>query len=237
MSQLFISTRGVANWRERLAHPDRQWRRKYSALETSVSWESAASDPCGLPQPIADLFSGAGYTTPVLLLAVAEHQVALDGGDAASQCDVWAIVKTSLGLLSLSVEAKAREPFGDHSLEEWLEAGETQQSRANRAARWSHVRSHLPDAPSFGQIRYQILHRCAAAVIEARRFGFTHAAFVVQAFGTPDKSFLHYKAFCDAIGVAAERDHMSTVQFGGLSLGVGWADCPLATVDQLAACV
>lgn len=37
--RLFISTRGPSGWRDRLARPDRHWRREYSAFETAVTWE------------------------------------------------------------------------------------------------------------------------------------------------------------------------------------------------------
>ncbi len=39
MSRLHIATRGICNWRQRLASPDRQWKRSYSAFETAVSLE------------------------------------------------------------------------------------------------------------------------------------------------------------------------------------------------------
>ncbi len=236
MSRLHISTRGTCSWRDRLANPDRQWRRLYSALETAVSWENAARGVDGLPGPIAKLLREANYGSPRLLLAVAEHHVELLGGLAASQCDVWGIVKTDVGLLSLSVEAKAREPFGDGTLDQWLVAGGSDRSIQNRRERWEYVREHLP-AATYDQVQYQLLHRCAAAVIEARRFGFQHAAFVVQGFNTPDYSFQCFKDFCDAIKLPAARGSMGTTSAAGLTLCVGWADCPLAEDAQLVATV
>ena len=44
-----------------------------------------------------------------------------------------------------------------------------------------------------------MLHRCAASVIEAKRLGLEHAAFFIQAFDTPDKSFHDYVMFCEAL--------------------------------------
>jgi len=137
---------------------------------------------------------------PSPAVRVAEHKVELPGGDAASQCDVWALLKTSAGTLSLSVEAKAGEPFGDATLKDWLVAGGTDQSVANRKRRWDYIRTNLPESASYDRVRYQLLHRCAAAVIEARRFDLQHAAFIVQAFNTPDKSFRDYEEFCHAMG-------------------------------------
>jgi hypothetical protein len=235
MSRLCIATRGIGSWRERLASPETQWRRCYSAFETAVSWEYASSSSTGLPQPIAELFRDTPYENLVLQLAIAEHKVDLPGGRAASQCDVWAVVKTSKGMLSLTVEAKARETFGDDILERWLDAGGTEESKSNRKTRWDYVQSHLPKSESFFQVRYQILHRCAASVIEAKRLGFQHAAFVVQAFNSPEESFQNYAAFCQALQIPGKRGGLATTSVDGVSLSVGWADCPLATDNDVAA--
>ena len=242
MNRLHIATRGICNWRERLASPDRQWKRCFSAFETAVSWELAAKSASGLPEPIAKLFRENNYSDPTLIFGVAEHKVYLPGGNAPSQCDVWAAVKTSAGMLSLTVEAKASEAFGDAILEQWLIAGQTELSISNRKKRWEYVRSHLPKSDSFLQVRYQLLHRCAASVIEARRLGYQHAAFVVQAFDTPAKTFQDYEVFCQALKITAAPGSMATttvhgisLTVDGISLSVGWADCTLATDKEVAA--
>ena len=113
MTRLCIETRGIGSWRTRLASPDRHWRRYYSAFETAVSWELASRSNSGIPEPIAKLLCASGYRDHVLIFAIAEHKVPLPGGNAASQSDVWAVVNTGVGSLSLTVEAKARESFGD----------------------------------------------------------------------------------------------------------------------------
>ncbi len=235
MSRLHIATRGICNWRERLASPDRQWKRCFSAFETAVSWELAAKSASGLPEPIAKLLRENNYPDPTLIFAVAEHKVDLPGGTAASQSDVWAVVNTSSGMLSMTVEAKAKEPFGDEPLEKWLVAGKSERSISNRKARWEYVRSHLPSCDSLLQARYQMLHRCASAVIEAKRLGLNHAAFVVQAFETPAESFQDYAVFCKALKIPPKRGAMAATSVDGISLCVGWADCELATDEQIAA--
>jgi hypothetical protein len=236
MSRLFIGTRGICSWRERLASPDRQWKRGFSAFETAVSWEQASRSSSGIPAPLENLLRESKYLDPVLLFAVAEHKVDLPGGTAASQSDVWAVINTAAGMVSMTVEAKARESFGDEILERWLIAGKTQASIDNRKERWDHVRSFLPESDTFLQVRYQMLHRCAASVIEARRLGYQHAAFVVQAFNTPEKSFQDFVVFCRALKIPAARGSLATTSVGGISLSVGWADCPAATDEAVAAC-
>lgn len=86
---------------------------------------------------------------------------------------------------------------------------------------------------AYDAVPYQILQRCAAAVIEARRFGLGHAAFVVQAFHCPPKSFEMFSLFCKAVDAPAERGRMVFAQAGEIRLGIGWADCDFATDKEM----
>lgn len=210
-------------------------------METAVSWECAARKPGGLPEPIANLFRNSELGEAQLLFAVAEHKVSLRGTGGDSQCDVWALVKTGSGTVSLAVEAKALEPFGagNEALSIWLKAGKSVRSAANRERRWEHLRENLPNLPegAYDRVPYQILHRGGAAVIEARRFGLKHATILVQGFGCPDQSFAMYGQFCGAIGRKAEREKMSFIQLAEIRLGVGWVDCPFATDAEMASVI
>jgi hypothetical protein len=249
MNRLFISTRGFGSWRERLAKPDEQWKRGCSAFEIAVSWELAASKTkSGLPEPIAKLFRDSDHGDPDLLFAVAEHKVDLEGKGHASQSDVWAIVETKkMGKVSVTVEAKAKEPFGGETLKGFLEPkprtqesdNEYRRRRENRRRRFEYISSRLPHPPSsdsFMPVRYQLLHRCAASVIEAKRLGFQHAAFVVQAFEAPTTSFDDYSVFCRAIKVEPRHDSlvMAAEAVHDISLSFGWVDCALATDKEVA---
>jgi hypothetical protein len=238
MNRLCVETRGIGNWRERLAKPETQWRRRYSAFETAVSWETASGHPWGLPEPMRELFRESTFGEPTLVLAIAEHKVPLDGGRADSQCDVWALLDTPTGGVSLSVEAKANETFGqaNESLRDWLVAGESERSSRNREERWKHIAEHLPSAAAgaYSLVPYQVLHRCAAAVIEARRFHLQSAVFVVQSFGAPPESFEAFSRFCQAVNIKAERGRMQISTVGEIRLGIGWADCPFATDAEIA---
>jgi len=42
---------------------------------------------------------------------------------------------------------------------------------------------------------------------------------------------------CQAIGTKAERGRMQITAVGDVRLGIGWADCPFATDEQVAAVV
>jgi hypothetical protein len=185
--------------------------------------------------PLAELFRETAYGEPKLLLGVAEHKVELAGGNAASQCDFWAVLATQLGMLSLSVEAKAREAFGDHTAEEWLAAGESRRSKENREERLKFILNSLPPSATWQQVRYQLLHRCAAAVLESKRLSLSHAAFIVQAFDSPQVSFNEYSTFCNSFGIPPVRNALASTRFDGITLK-GWADSPLATNEEVVAC-
>jgi Domain of unknown function (DUF6946) len=148
---------------------------------------------------------------------------------------VRAIVRTSLGVLSLTVEAKAREPFGDKTLKQWLKSGKSEEARRNRECRWAYISENLPLGGAYGKVRYQLLHRCAAAVIEAKRMNFQHAAFVVQAFNEDDANFDEYAAFCRAMNMPAVRDRMVPVTVDNISLAIGWAECAFSADEVVAA--
>jgi hypothetical protein len=125
-----------------------------------VAWEGASCNLVGLPEAIAKLFRESGFGEATLLLAVAEHKVPLIGGKADSQCDVWALLNTSFGCVSLTVEAKANESFGEGNepLSDWLSAGKSERSRRNRRDRWDHIRAHLPNVAgdAYSPVPYQL---------------------------------------------------------------------------------
>ncbi|ODA33120.1 DUF6946 family protein [Planctopirus hydrillae] len=237
MSRFNIETRGIDSWRERLADPVTQWVRGYSAFEAAVSWELAAKSASGLPTSISAVLARAGYGESHLLLGVAEHNVSLEGQGHDSQCDLWALLQTSNGMVSLSVEAKANEPFGEghQSLQTWLDSGKSLNSKPNRLKRWQHVQRMLPisGVAGYGEVAFQLLHRCATAVIEAERFNLKHAIFIVQAFKSPSTSYNEFVKLCTAIGIDSGKGHLHMTNVGNISLGVAWVDFPIATDNQL----
>ena len=211
MSRVFVPSRGAEDWRRLLAQPGRQWRPGRSAMAAARSWEAAG----GLPPEIATLLGGA----PELLLALPEHRVALPGGARASQCDVFALLRLEGETMALAVEAKVDEPFGP-TLAAWSAAG-----GAGRAERLRHICGLLGlSEPPPGALRYQLLHRSAAAVVEAGRFGTDRAAMVVQSFSAQHRWFGDFAAFLGLFGVAAAPGQAATVRLPSrLPLTLGWA--------------
>ena len=64
-----------------------------------------------------------------------------------------------------------------------------------------------------GNIRYQLLHRTASAVIEAKRFNATYALMVVHSFSQTADWLDDYKEFAYLFGVKADINSIVSVGF------------------------
>lgn len=234
MSRILMPSRGPSDWKGLLADPDKHWKRGRSAFETAVSWECAQKTPRGLPAAIAALLDSqqalAGATALVVL---PEHKVKLQGGGRASQNDVWALLRAGHDHVSMAVEGKAGEPFGD-PVAHWLK-----DASVGKTARLEHLCGMLgTQHPPDGRLRYQLFHRTASALIEAERFGATHAVMIVQSFADDPVSLADYIAFGTALGVAVARDQLTEVRRAtGPSLYLGWASCAPASDSDVAGVV
>lgn len=211
MTSIYVPTQGPDDWQRLLADPEKQWKSGYSAKAAALSWEDAH----GLPAEIAAMFQ----PDAELLLAIPEYRVALPGGARASQCDVFALLLDGDELCTLAVEAKVNEAFGP-TIGAWL-ANPTD----GRRVRLNAICTMLGiDDPPPADLRYQLLHRSAAAVAEARRFGAASAAMIVQSFSQDHRWFDDYAAFCKLLDLPASRGHGATCLLPcGLKLTIGWA--------------
>ena len=231
MTRLYVPTQGAKSWKERLAQPDRHWKRGASAMELAASWEIAASSPRGLPTSVAGVLDSHPSTRGAsVLFAFPEHLVDLPGGSRASQTDLWAILKTDSGLVSMAVEGKAREPFGP-TIDEWL--SESTPGKRTRLAALCEALGLAPIEAS--PLRYQLFHRAASAVLEARRIGSRSAVLMVQNFYPESAAWADFEAFALLFGGAACRQGTCEAACPGLDrLLFAWADSPLASDADLA---
>lgn len=210
MSRIYVPTRGPGDWRALLADPERHWRAGYSAMAAACSWDAAD----GLPPEIAAMFG----TDAELLLAIPEHKVALPGGRRESQCDVFALVRDGNETVSLAVEAKVAEPF-DRTIGDWL-----RNASDGKRTRLAAICELLGCRPPPDDLYYQLFHRTAAAILEAKRFGTDTAAMVVHSFSQEHRWFEDFAAFCAFLGVDAARGTRLTRTLpGGGNLILGWA--------------
>ena len=234
MKRVFIPSSGASDWRRFLADPDTQWRRGKSAMELAVSWEFAQRSERGLPQEVARAIdSQSALEGARLLIALPEHKVALKGRGKPSQNDVWALLRKDDKYVSMTVEGKAGESFAT-TLGEWLVDG-----REGKRDRLEHLCQVLQSgsAPP-PELRYQLFHRTASAVIEAQRFGASFAVMIVQSFFEDPVSWNDYSAFCSLLGASAIRGSLVEVRrTGDERLFLGWVDSKVAADNEIAAVV
>jgi hypothetical protein len=231
MTRIFIPSCGLASWKVRLAHPEKHWKREASAFEAAVSWENAARTDRGLPISVCQLLDESPeFREASLLFAFPEHKVPLRGGARASQTDVWTILRGPLGLISMAVEAKADESFGD-TLEVWQRT-----PSPGKTVRLSQLREVLKFVTEFPpSIRYQLLHRTASAIIEARRIGAPFAIMMVQSFRENSISQRDYAAFGNCFGATLSPNALVGIEGHTIpQLYLGWATSPLCTDKDIA---
>lgn len=211
MARIYIPAQGIADWQSLLADPVRQWRAGYSAMAAAQSWQAAA----GLPPEIDALLGG----ETELQLAIPEHKVPLPGRGADSQCDVFALVQAGAQGVALAIEAKVDEPFGP-TVAEWLRPRSD-----NKQFRLSAICDLLGlDGPPPEVLRYQLLHRTAAAVLEAQRFRRPVAAMVVQSFSPGARWLEDFEAFARALDMDAGYGRLGRKRLPcGTELWIGWA--------------
>lgn len=191
MNRVYVPATGVADWQRLLADPIKQWKDGYSAKRLADAWQSAG----GFPPAVARVLekSGEPYDTLLPLLVLPEHQVALNGGTAPSQSDAWVLASHAFGLASITVEGKVAETFGP-TLAEWLiDASAGKQDRLEFLLSLLELES---SSPKLHVVRYQLLHRVASAVLEAKRFKANLAMCIVHSFSPEAHGFADFEAFC-----------------------------------------
>lgn len=215
MTLILVPTVGVEDWQRLLADPDLHWKPNYSAHSFAHCWQSAK----GFPASVKRLFDSAGFFPGIeALLVLPEHQVPLPGGNRPSQSDAWVLARWSSGLLSIAVEGKTAESFGP-TLGEW-----TRNASPGKQARLSFLLQTLGlvQQPA-GDIRYQLLHRTASALIEAKRFHAGNAVVLVHSFSTRNEGFADYSRFVGLFGASAEVDRLIRANScGEIELYFGW---------------
>ncbi len=189
MTRIHIPAEGPDDWKRFLAKPDRQWRKGYSARALAYCWHEAE----GFPADVHSVFSDSGVELfeqlePLLILP--EHKVPLPGGRRPSQNDIWVLARSGDDLVSIAVEGKVDEAFG-RPLGQWLvEASSGKRERLDFLISELGLSARPPEGT-----RYQLMHRTASAIIEAKRFTARHAMMLVHSFSQTDEGFDDYAFF------------------------------------------
>lgn len=202
-----------------LGDPEKHWKAGRSAMELATSWIGSG----GIPATVADaLASTPGYKDSRLVLGSLEHETALPGGGRPSQTDLLALVASGGALAVIGVEGKVSETFGPR-IAEWNDGS------PGKTKRWAFLRETLQYGGDDGTLRYQLFHRTASAVLEARSFGAARAMMLVHSFCPDATGFADFSRFADALGLKAGLNGVTdAVELGDVELRLAWvSDKPM----------
>jgi hypothetical protein len=203
-----------------LAQPIKHWKPAHSAYELAHAWATAD----GLPAEV-DRVLRRVYGECELVEGLFEKEAILPTPGRPSQTDLLALLRASDRSLVVGVEAKAREPFGE-TVANWNDGGWGKRTRLEDLC----VRLGL-DSAAVGDLRYQLLHRTVATLLEAARYGVADAVMLVQSFDSRSSSLGDYRSFADALGVTdAEPSRLTSAKvLDGVTLRLGWAWSPISS--------
>lgn len=218
MTRIYIPSAGPDSWQQFLAEPAKQWRTGYSAKSLAYSWEEADGFPAEIQRALSDSGNQA-LSNLMPLLIIPEHKVPLPGGRTESQNDVYVLASNGEGLVSMSIEGKVEEPFGE-LVSKW-----GPDNSPGKRKRFDYLVDllELQDA-DLSNVYYQLLHRTASAIIEAGRFHASTAVMLVHSFSKLHNWFPEFCEFAGHLGVSPELNAVySCGERSGVELFIGWA--------------
>ncbi|MFC3110053.1 DUF6946 family protein [Undibacterium arcticum] len=228
MKRIFVPTAGARDWQRLLAKPMLHWKKGRSAMTTAACWEAM---PGQLPvevKAILDSSNEAELTGLQLLAALPEWEVPLPGGARSSFTDVLALASNNAGLVAVAVEAKVDEAFGPTLREKRADPSDGVLGRISYLHEVLRRESPLDD-----QIRYQLLHRTASALLTATDFHASAAVMLVHSFSPTARWREDFDAFSSAMGATPLSDNLSVVPgFAGPKLYLAWCAGNQAFLDD-----
>ncbi|CAB1065446.1 hypothetical protein D1BOALGB6SA_10243 [Olavius sp. associated proteobacterium Delta 1] len=118
----------------------------------------------------------------------------------------------------MTVEGKVAEPFGP-LVSQWF-----QKPSQGKKKRLDLLCESLGlDQGKVLPIRYQLLHRTASAIIEAKRFNAQNALMLVHTFSPPNEWFDDFDMFASLYNTQAELNKIKFAGgLNGIDLCIGW---------------
>jgi len=218
MNKIFIPARSPEDWKSLLAEPDKHWKTGYSAKALAYCWQEAHD----FPECVRSVFRKSKielFQNIELLLAFPEYQVSLPAGVRPSQNDIFILARGNDQLVSIMVEGKVSEPFGDTVAEWRKDKSEGKDIRL----KFLLEQLGLEENKQIDAVRYQLLHRTASAIIEAKKFKAENALMLVHSFSQSNEGFNDYSQFLALFGANAEPDSLVFAKkINGMDLYLGW---------------
>jgi hypothetical protein len=219
LRKIFVPIKSLEDWKSLLAKPDKHWKKGYSAKALASCWKEAND----FPKSVKTVFMKSGMDTfknIELLLAIPEYEVTLSGGLRPSQNDIFILAKGNDQLISIAVEGKVAEDFGQ-PVAKWRQEKD---EKTNKEERLNFLQRELNlEEKAIEHIRYQLLHRTVSAIIEARKFNAKTALMLVHSFSPSYEHFEDYNEFLGLFGLTGEKDSLiGPVNIKGLDLYFAW---------------
>ncbi len=217
IEKFFRPINNPEDWRQLLAKPNGHWKTGCSAKALAYCWQEAKD----FPPEVRRIFRNSGidiFKDIEILVAFPEYKVPLPGGRRPSQSDIFILAKGTSQLVSIAVEGKVSEPFGD-TIAQWKTI-----SGKGREIRLKYLCDLLElNTATVDHIRYQLLHRTASALIEARRFNASNALMLVHSFSHENEWFEDYQQFLALFGVKGGVNTLVLAKIiSGVKLHFGW---------------
>lgn len=218
-NKIFIPTKDAECWSDFLVDKNKQWQKGFSAMETALSWEKAD----GLPPEIKKmLVTITDFKNLELLLALPEYKVSLPGGSSPSQNDILALFRTEKALTVMTVEGKAKEDF-DKKIIDWKKS--TSEKGEKERLGFLLEKVGINDR-EIDNLRYQLFHRLASAVIMAEKFHAKNAIMTIQSFNDNNKEnhFDDFTKFMGLYGITSvEKSKLyKLTELNGIAIFAGW---------------
>jgi hypothetical protein len=217
LSKIYIPTTKPEDWQSLLADPEKHWRKGYSARSLAYCWQEADGFPACVKRAFRESNIDLFHKIEILL-AIPEHKVSLSDGYRSSQSDLFVLAKSDEQLISIAIEGKVSEPFGD-TVTKWLK-----HQTPGRIKRLEFLCTELGiGMANVSNIRYQLLHRTASAILEAKKFNAYNALMLVNSFSQTDEWFENYALFAALFGIDAKINKIHSVaKIDTIQLYLGW---------------
>jgi hypothetical protein len=169
-----------------LAKQEAHWKAGYSAQELAIAWAGAGSR---FPTRVRQVLDTAPeYIGAELIDGFFEREVELQSPGRNSQTDLMVVAGLLDELAIIAVEGKVEESFAGF-VSEWNDS-------PGKQTRLEHLcRTLQLDPASVGGLRYQLFHRTASAIYEAKRYRCPHALMLVHSFSLAHRWFEDFAAF------------------------------------------
>jgi hypothetical protein len=219
---MYIPVNTPEEWKQLLADPDKQWKSRHSAKALAYCWQLAK----GFPGTVDKVFKESGievFSSIEVLFGMPEYRVPIKPyRSKASQNDIFVLAKGNSELVSIMVEGKVDEPFGE-LIGEWRK-----KDRGGKEERLKFLCETLDlDSENTNTARYQLVHRTASAVIEAEKFNAPNALMLVHIFKNNDKAYQEsledYKYFTGLMGEVGNENSITYLKtIRNIKLYAGW---------------